>query len=154
MKTKLFIMVLILFIPLSIIAQDKKRDRKFEKLEELERKKITEIIGLDENSAKQFFNKREEHKTKMRELNKKLDDNYDALEKFSENKNPASAKELINNHLLLTEEISKERRNYSLFLRETLEDEKFIKLIVFEKKFRDEVRNALFKSRTKKNRSK
>lgn len=154
MKISLIIVLLILFIPFSNIAQDKKRDKKFEKLEKLERKKITEILGMDENSANQFFEKRENHKTKMKELNKKLDDNYDELEKYSENNKNVNSKELINNYLLLSEEISKERRNYFLFLRETLDDEKFIKLLVFEKKFRDEVRSALFKSRMKKNRNK
>lgn len=154
MKTKLLLIFIFLLIPLFVInpQENRKNKKSNKKLEELEKNKIIEIIQLDENAVNDFFSKRELHKKKMKELNQRLEENFKALEDFNneKNKNSSLTKEILDSHFAINEDIFLERRSYFNYLKETLSDKVLIKLIVFEKKFRDEVRNALYKSRTRK----
>jgi hypothetical protein len=118
-----------------------------EKLEQLEKIKLIESLDMDEDTSIRFFARRNESKREIQELEKKTDDIIFELEKsFNiEDKNQdEKQKQLISEMLKNRESIELKRNQFINSLGDILSTEQIAKLIVFEKKFRDEIRNVLF----------
>lgn len=118
-----------------------------DKLEQLEKIKLIEALDLNEETSIRFFARRNESRREIQELEKKSDDIILELEKSfdSENKNQAEKqKQLISEMLKSRESIELKRNQFLNSLHDILSTEQIAKLIVFEKKFRDEIRNVLF----------
>jgi hypothetical protein len=118
-----------------------------EKLEQLEKIKLIESLDMDENTSIRFFARRNESKREIQELEKKTEDIIFELEKSfnTEDKNQDERqRQLISEMLKNRESIEMKRTQFINSLGDILSTEQIAKLIVFEKKFRDEIRNVLF----------
>jgi hypothetical protein len=142
------LLTVILLTSISFPQQMKEKGMKNrEKLEQLEKIKLIEALDLDEETSIRFFARRNESRREVQELEKKSDDIIFELEKSfdSENKNQAEKQEqLISEFLKTRESLELKRNQFINSLDDILSTEQTAKLIVFEKKFRDEIRNVLF----------
>jgi len=142
------LLTVILLTSISFPQQMKEKGMKNrEKLDQLEKIKLIEALDLDEETSIRFFARRNESRREVQELEKKSDDIIFELEKSfdSENKNQAEKQEqLISEFLKTRESLELKRNQFINSLDDILSTEQTAKLIVFEKKFRDEIRNVLF----------
>ena len=147
---KLFLILFTLILLTSIVYPQQMKERKMknrEKLEQLEKIKLIESLDMDEDTSIRFFARRNESKREIQELEKKTDDIIFELEK-SFNREDKSQDEkqklLISEMLKNRESIEIKRNQFVNSLDDILSTEQIAKLIVFEKRFRDEIRNVLF----------
>lgn len=153
MKTKL-ILIIIMAATLTTFAQIHRQRGKdaMAKIEELEKVKLIEVLNMDEQTTLKFFARRTEHMNKIKELNTKSDE---LLEKISDSlknendKNSTELKKMIADYLTLGNAVSNERINFINSLNDILSYRQISKLLVFEKRFREELRGILFKQRMK-----
>ena len=147
-KSFMIMLALILLTPIIYSQQMKENKMKNrEKLEQLEKIKLIESLDMDEDTSIRFFARRNESKREIQELEKKTDDIIFELEKSfnTEDKNQdEKQKQLISEMLKNRESIELKRNQFINSLGDILSTEQIAKLIVFEKKFRDEIRNVLF----------
>jgi len=147
---KLFLILFTLTLLTSIVYPQQIKERKMknrEKLEQLEKIKLIESLDMDEDTSIRFFARRNESKREIQELEKKTDDIILELEKSfnTEDKNQnVKQKQLISEMLKNRESIEIKRNQFVNSLGDILSTEQIAKLIVFEKRFRDEIRNVLF----------
>lgn len=146
---KLFITLLMVILISSISFPQKMKEKGMknrEKLEQLEKIKLIEALDLDEETAIRFFARRNDSKQEIRELEKKSEDIISKLENSfnSEDKNQDETQRMLISEMLKTRESIESRRNQFInSLSDILTVEQTAKLIVFEKKFRDEIRNLI-----------
>lgn len=147
---KLLMIILILIVLTSIAYPQQMKERKMknmEKLEQLEKIKLIESLDMDEDTSIRFFARRNESKREIQELEKKTDNIIFELEKSfnSEDKyQDEKQKQLISEMLKNREAIEMRRNQFINSLDDILSTEQIAKLIVFEKRFREEIRNVLF----------
>lgn len=140
---------IVLALVTSISYPQKMRDRMKPnrgKLEQLEKIKLIEALDLDEETAIRFFARRNELKKMIEKLEDKSDDLLLRLEKTftTEDKNTAETqKQLISDFLKTRDAVEANRNQFINSLYDILTTQQISKLIVFEKKFRDEIRNVL-----------
>ena len=144
----MIIFTLIVLTSIAYPQQMKERKMKnMEKLEQLEKIKLIESLDMDEDTSIRFFARRNESKREIQELEKKTDDIIFELEKSfnSEDKyQDEKQKQLISEMLKNREAIEMRRNQFINSLDDILSTEQIAKLIVFEKKFREEIRNVIF----------
>jgi len=147
---KLFMILFSIILITSIVYPQQMKEGKMknrEKLEQLEKIKLIESLDMDEDTSIRFFARRNESKREIQELEKKTEDIIFELEKSfnTEDKNQdEKQKQLISEMLKNRESIELKRNQFINSLGDILSTEQIAKLIVFEKKFRDEIRNVLF----------
>lgn len=147
---KLFMILFTIILLTSIVYPQQMKEKRMknrEKLEQLEKIKLIESLDMDEDTSIRFFARRNESKLEIKELEKKTDDIMSELEKSfnTEEKNQdEKQKQLISEMLKNRESIEMKRNQFIYSLNDILSTEQIAKLIVFEKKFRDEIRNVLF----------
>jgi len=147
---KLFMILFSIILLTPIIYSQQMKENKMknrEKLEQLEKIKLIESLDMDEDTSIRFFARRNESKREIQSLEKKTEDIIFELEKsFNiEDKNQdEKQKQLISEMLKNRESIELKRNQFINSLGDILSTEQIAKLIVFEKKFRDEIRNVLF----------
>jgi hypothetical protein len=129
-----------------------KKMKNREKLEQLEKIKLIEALDLDEETSIRFFARRNESINEVQELEKKADELIFELEKSfnsEDNNQSEKQKKLISEMLKIRESIEMKRSQFINSIDDILTIEQIAKLIVFEKKFRDEIRNVLFDRRSR-----
>jgi hypothetical protein len=147
-KSFMIMFALILLTPIIYSQQMKENKMKNrEKLEQLEKIKLIESLDMDEDTSIRFFARRNESKREIQELEKKTEDIIFELEKsfnIEDKSQDEKQKLLISEMLKNRESIELKRNQFINSLGDILSTEQIAKLIVFEKKFRDEIRNVLF----------
>ncbi len=142
------LLTVVLLTSISFPQQMKEKGMKNrEKLEQLEKIKLIEALDLDEETSIRFFARRNGSKKEIQELEMKAEDIISELEKSfnSENKNQSeNQKQLISEMLKTRESIELKRNQFINSINDILTVEQIGKLIVFEKNFRDEIRQVLF----------
>ena len=147
---KLLMIIFTLIVLTSIAYPQQMKERKMknmEKLEQLEKIKLIESLDMDEDTSVRFFARRNESKREIQELEKKTDDIIFELEKSfnSEDKYQDEKQKLLISEMLKNRETIEMRRSQFInSLDDILSTEQIAKLIVFEKRFREEIRNVLF----------
>lgn len=146
---KIFIpLIIILVAGSSLFAQNRPRKemKPLQRIEQWERIKLIEVLNMDEETTVRFFTRRRDNQMKVKEI---LDQRETALNDLeSEIKNGTQAgdalfKEKVNKLLALDGKITSERENFIRSLSDLLSPVQIAKLIVFESKFRREVRETL-----------
>ena len=147
---KIFILLILFSGLLSIIySQDRMRmgqnQKPLQRIEQWERLKLIDALNLDEETAIRFFARRHENQKKMKEI---LDQRDDAIRELEDgirngNQNDAVYKDKLSVLLSLENNISKERGNFLRSLSDLLSPMQIAKLVVFESRFRKEVRESL-----------
>jgi len=145
--------ILILFILSTTLSaqrgkwQDEEAREKFEQLEKI---KLIESLEMDEETTLRFFSRRSEHRKQQDEIQAKIQLKIDNLETIFESGKPANVDEIkssikeINNLQL---QFDKGRVDFVNSLADILSYEQIAKLLIFEKKFRNDVRKLLIKER-------
>jgi hypothetical protein len=120
------------------------------KIDQLEKLKLMEILELDEDTFIRFFKRHSEYKAKLRNRMDEQDDKLDKMEVFFKSSKALTNKEyegLLQEYIDGEEKMVEDREIYLKSLQSILTPEQICKLVVFEKRFRDEIRDILFKDR-------
>jgi hypothetical protein len=148
MKKSITLLLIFLIIPIVLNAQGR-RDHKGprEKIEQLEKIKLIEALDMDEQTTLKFFARRNEFRGKMDDLNDSLITIVESLDLKFSNKDESGYKDLVSKYLTLEKQIATLHSQFINSLYDILTNVQVAKLIVFEKKFRDEIRRILLKGR-------
>jgi hypothetical protein len=150
MKKFIFLILSLLFITGTSYSQKRADHHKEvrEKIEQLEKIKLIETLKMDEQTTLKFFARRTELMDNLKNLINKENDLLDKLDesiKSSQNKDDAYYQSMIDQYLDLEQKINESKKSFITSLSDILSKEQIAKLLVFQKKFREEVRNILFK---------
>lgn len=149
----LIISVLVLFILTAVSYPQKMRDKILknkDKLEQLEKIKLIESLDLNEETSIRLFSRRNDLKKEIERLENRNEEIISDLEKsFNEDdKNLESRQsEMLSEFLKNKQEIESRKQQFLTSLNDILSKEQICKFVVFEKKFRDEIRNVLLDKR-------
>ncbi|MFC2083978.1 hypothetical protein ACFLS9_02885 [Bacteroidota bacterium] len=145
-------LVLMTFVTANILfAQERdflrRREMAQNKLEELEKIKIIEILDMDEETTLRFFSRRETHLEQQKKLIEERNDEIEQLEDKirAEEFEEEFYKEKIEIILDFEQKAFAARKEFLTSLSDILTTEQIAKLIVFEIKFKREVREAFFR---------
>ncbi len=153
---RLLTVMSILMLLTSAFAQRQERMRPIQKMEELKKIKLLEILQMDEETSIKFFTRRAEHIRKVEGLNQASKEKINQIEEMLKNTNDINnpiLKKTIDEYLQLQENVMRERQNFFKSSEEILTIEQMGKLVVFEEKFRNEVSGLLFREKMKKQRN-
>ncbi len=153
---KFFVVLSIfVFVFASVEAQTRKdRDRSgYKRIEELERIKLIEALSMDEETTLRFFARRNEHREEMHKLYQQSDELLETIDAVlksdSKSKDEAELKKLLDLYLSNEKRKQEEKRSFLLSLHEILATDQVLRFVIFEKKFREEMRRILWKERRK-----
>jgi len=121
-----------------------------EKIFQLEKIKLIEVLEMDEETAIRFFARRSELKKTTDEIQNKIEEIIKNLEVVDKAGKVYTENELItyiNDFNNLNLQMSQRRTEFINSLNDILTYDQIRRLIVFERKFKDELRRALFKER-------
>lgn len=144
-----FLVVIITFSGIPQKMHDKQNKQKG-KLEQLEKIKLIDALELDEENSIRFFARRNQSKKEVDELEKKSDEILLQLENTLVNtdaKENEVQKNLVTELLMTRQQIEIEKQKFIASLSDILSTEQIVKLVIFEKRFREEIRNVLFDRR-------
>lgn len=152
MKSLYFLIAIILFTTVTSFPQfdREKMMKQKSKLHQLEKIKLIEALNLDEETSLRFFARRNEMQQEVDLLENKVDDILNNLgESLNANEKTAgkTQKQLINELLNVKTKIEKVKRQFINSLSDILTTEQIAKYIVFEQKFREEIRKIIFDRR-------
>ncbi len=148
MKNLIVIGLLLLF-SFPVLAQEHRERRMMDsKIEQLEKVKLIESLNLSEEQSVRFFARRNEHRKEIEKLEMRADEIIRDLEKLTDEPNDRNIdeqKRLLNEFLDIRVQIENKRKQFILSLNDILSPEQVSKLVVFEKRFKDEIRKILMK---------
>ena len=127
------------------------------KIEELEKIKLLDILNLDEATSAKLFTRRSQNRTKIWDLEDKINDNLKNIEsevKKGKDADVNKIQKMNEIHMNLSMDVEKEKLSFLRSLPDILTQEQIGKYIVFERKFREEIRDLLMKERIKRNKQK
>jgi hypothetical protein len=124
---------------------DRQHHRKFsDRFEELEKLKLLEILDLDEETAIKFFSRRNEMKKKITSIMDESEEiNFRLIEIIENDGNKNEYENLIDQWFVLEEKLLNERLKFLKSLNNILSQEQIAKVIIFERKFKKDVRDLL-----------
>lgn len=149
----LIISALVLFILTAVSYPQKMRDKILknkDKLEQLEKIKLIESLDLNEETSIRLFSRRNDLKKEIEKLENRNEEIISDLEKsFNEDDKNLEAKQtqLLSEFLKNKQEIETKKQQFLTSLNDILSKEQICKYVVFEKKFRDEIRSVLMDSK-------
>lgn len=146
---KIFYLILLTLLILPAQAQERREHRKMDsKIEQLEKVKLIEALDLTEDQSVRFFARRNEHRREIEKLEERSDELLRIMENMLDErgeKNLAEQKKLLNEFLDIRIQIENKRKQFILSLNDILTFDQISRLVVFEKKFREEIRKILMK---------
>jgi len=162
---KLFFVIALTFIfTAAVLPQDNgqeggahKRRAPMKKIEELEKIKLLDVLNLDEATSAKLFTRRNLNRTKIWDYEDKINIDLQNIEseiKKGKDKDVSKIQKLNEDYFNLSMEVEKEKLSYLRSLSDILTPEQIGKYIVFERKFREEIRDLLMKERIKRNKGK
>lgn len=148
---KVIIIFVIIFSTLTI-AQRKPDDHKHfgKKFEELEKLKLLETLDLDEETAIKFFTRRKKSHKKVDELFKENHLIFKRMEEALENNKDTEYPSLVKKSTEIENKIMNEKLLFIKSLNDILTEEQILKVILFDHKFKKEIRNLLLERGRKK----
>lgn len=120
------------------------------KIEELEKIKLIESLQMNEETTLRFFSRWDQFKDNQHKLVKSSNDILDKLDREVSNdndKNDPEINKMIDLYFGIEKQLQKNKRDFIYSLKDILDQIQIAKLLVFEKKFKDEIRNVLFRQR-------
>ncbi|HED05760.1 MAG TPA: hypothetical protein ENI61_03645 [Ignavibacteria bacterium] len=150
---KVFVFVLLLsFISASAFAQMHRRMNEVrKKIEDLEKIKLLDVLHLDEPTMLKFFLRRDNYQRQIMQLNKSQEGVLQQMELQLETKNGKKnvrlINKLINKYLSIQEKIADKRAEFIKSVSDILTPNQIAKYLIFEKKFKEELRNLFFRNR-------
>jgi Spy/CpxP family protein refolding chaperone len=164
MNKLLFTIALSFVFTAAVLPQDfgqeegsHKRRAPMKKIEELEKIKLLDVLNLDEAASAKLFTRRNQDRTKIWDLEDKINNTLQNIEseiKKGKDKDVSKIQKLNEDYCNLSMDVEKEKLSFLRSLSDILTPEQIGKYIVFERKFREEIRNLLMKERSKHNKEK
>ncbi|MFA7420760.1 MAG: hypothetical protein WCZ90_13840 [Melioribacteraceae bacterium] len=156
---KIVHVLLIVLLPVIFLqAQGMRRQsadpKALEKIEQLENAKLIKMLDLNEEDAVRFFARRKEYLTKMHDYlrqRREFVDSTGELLKEDEKAGGKKCRDKIEEVFDLEAKIFKEKRNYYKSLANLISPKQILQLMIFEERFRREVREKLMGRSNKKN---
>ena len=135
-------------------AQDIKQPNQgpLKKIEELEKVKLIETLGMNEQTTLKFFARRTKYREEQAQLVKNIFNVIDQMSDLTKNgdgKNNEELKKLIDQYQDLENKILRKKQEFYNSLTDILTYNQIAKVIVFERKFKEEIRAALMQERRK-----
>ena len=150
MKNYLIAVIICFILPSFMYSQEDDRNGQRNRIEQLEKLKLIETLNLSEDVSVRFFSRRNKNQKeieaiedKTKELFDKLDESLNSKSKDSELEQKKIINEILNNREL----IEQKRKQFILSLNDILATEQIAEYVLFEKKFRDELRKLIFDRR-------
>lgn len=148
-------LLLIVFISQIIFNQTYPQDGRrgdwprMHRVEQLERVKLIESLNLTEEQTLRFFSRRNEHRKEIESINKKIDEIMEEMYKIiNSGEAKESALKKMNEEILsLREKIESKRKQFILSLNDILTTEQISKLLLFERRFHEEIRELIITRR-------
>ncbi|MDP2301327.1 MAG: hypothetical protein Q8N03_02735 [Ignavibacteria bacterium] len=153
MKNLFYILLTLILVSSQIYTQPNrgKNHRNMDKIAQLEKIKLMEILELDEETSVKFFVRLKDHRLKMRENMVQLDLLIDEMRKIidedSFEKGDNSFKKFNDNFISLENNGIKIRLDFIKSIGDLLSPSQISKFLVFEKAFRSEMQDLLMKPR-------
>lgn len=152
MKVLILLVLTVLFFSTNLFSQKGKwQDEEMRaKFEELENIKLIETLKMDEETTLRFFSRKSEHKLQQDEIQQKIREDIENLDVILKSGRAVTTEELkskideINN---LELQLEKNKVEFLNSLSDILSYEQIAELIIFEKRFRNEVRKLLMRDR-------
>lgn len=151
-KVVILISFTLLICSFTTAQRNEKRDSK-EKIAALEKIKLIESLNMDEDTVVKFFARRNEHQEKMKELLSELDEKRNKIkDKISSAKddNDPEFKKLIENYFSAQQKLEEERQTFFNTLTDILTYRQMAELTLFERRFREEIRDVLIHHKKRK----
>jgi hypothetical protein len=144
----------ILIAALAVNAQGIRgpEDGPMKKIEELEKIKLIETLGMDEQTTLKFFTRRTKYREDQTQLVKNssvLLDQISDLTKKDDGKVDEELKKMIEQYQDIENKILRRKQDFYNSLNDILTYKQIAKVLVFERKFREEIRSALLQERRK-----
>ncbi|MFO7445776.1 MAG: hypothetical protein R6W90_05385 [Ignavibacteriaceae bacterium] len=150
---KLFLLLFILLIGINTPYAQEFRGGKHDpkgRLAELEKIKLLETLDMDEETTLKFFSRRNTHQDKMKELFDSMQDKSDQISKLiNDDAGKQQLKKAVNEYLELEKRMPEEKAAFIASLSDILDEKQLAKVVIFEKKFREEVRKIIIRERGK-----
>ena len=152
MKNIYFLLIIFVSLTYASYSQQDRGNliKQRNKIHQLEKLKLIDALDMDENTSIKFFARRNEMQNEIESLQDKSDDLISKLDKTlnSDNKNNESEQRQIINEILSTrEKIETVKKQFINSLSDILSTEKIAKYLVFEQKFREEIRKIILNRR-------
>lgn len=153
MKLNSILIFCLLLSTLSFSQEHKRRDPiNDSKIQQLEKIKLIEALDLDEETSIRFFARRNEYSKELDQLEDKAEKLLVEMEgtfKNSDKKNEAIQKKLLDDFIKTRTMIETQKSKFIASLTNILSTEQICKYVVFEKRFKDEIRRVLINKRKK-----
>lgn len=125
------------------------KHRKSDRIEQLEKVKLMEILELNDETGVKFFTRLKEHRDKMRQNNRKIGEFIDEIRVKIENneldQNDPFVNKFIEETITLELLNAKLRTDFIKSLSDILTPFQVSKFLIFEKSFRNEMQELLLK---------
>lgn len=149
-KATLYLLILVFFGTMNMISQPfgGRPEKGRGKLEQFKKLKLIEILNLKEDDAIRFFAKLNTHENKMQEVQKRRGDLLDSLELLVKMKSSEKSLEGVFDQLYDCEQQQlMERKSFRTEAKSILSTEQIAKWLLFERKFKQEVRERINETR-------
>ena len=155
MKFLFFTISLMIVISIQSLSQmhDRPPQHMRDKVNQLEKIKLIEVLEMDEETTLRFFSRRSVHQTKVNELIEHTDEIITQMEdifKAGKVYTEAELKSLIEEANAIHNQIVQSKSDFINSLDDILTTEQIAKLIIFERRFKNELKRAMFKRRNRK----
>lgn len=151
MILRIFLSVfLFTIISMNAFPQMHGKKKALQKMEELKKIKLIEVLQMNEETSIKFFTRRSEHMRKMEELNEAGSLLIEQIDDLIKDKNDSAVRKSIDEYLQTQDNLLKERQNFFKSVSSILTIEQMAKFVVFEERFRNEISGLLFRERKRK----
>jgi hypothetical protein len=117
------------------------------KIEELYKIKLIETLQMDEETTLKFFSRQSKNKEEMKKINDKGDEILDQLKDKIDSGSKEEISSLVNAYLKNEDDLNSKRGEFINSLYDILTPAQVAKFMVFERRFREEIRDILIKDR-------
>ncbi|HEY6437413.1 MAG TPA: hypothetical protein VIY47_12545 [Ignavibacteriaceae bacterium] len=152
-KISITLITILLFSTIMFPQKGKWQDEEMRaKFEELENIKLIETLQMDEETTLRFFSRKSEHKLQQDEIREKIKSSIDNLEVTLKSGKAITTEDLkskINEINNLELHLEKNKVEFLNSLSDILSYEQIAELIIFEKRFKNEVRKLLMRDRNR-----
>ena len=155
MNKLILLLIIVISVSVTLTAQ-RKHDRKHQvpdKILQLEKIKLIESLEMDEETTLKFFSRRSEHEREMEKIHKAINEKLGKMEQIvnSDNVLDEELKASIEELNLIHQKLNRIKADFINSLDDILSYEQIARMILFERKFKEELRRAIFKDKRKKN---
>ena len=156
MKVLFFTVSLMIVCSIQSLSQmhDRPPQHMRDKINQLEKIKLIETLEMDEETTLRFFSRRSVHQNKVDELIAQTDEIITQMEdifKAGKVYTEAELKSLIEEANSIHNQIVQSKSDFINSLDDILTTEQIAKLIIFERRFKEELKRAMFKGRKYRN---